>query len=221
MPRRTPRWPEHRVHLAQRAGLAQDRFLARDDRVDQPRLAKVAQRGRDLRIGAEARRFRQHLHAARGAAQVVQSRDVVLELPLGRQEFVDRRVEQPDRHRVRRHAAEDADEVRALDRQQAIERRAPVLGRLGHDHVDDDRQPVGGVEHALGAAQADALRAVAQRARRVLRRVGVGAHAEPRVLVRPAEQLHQRRREIGLDRRHLAAEHAARAAVDGDRRRLP
>ena len=60
------------------------------------------------------------------------------------------------------------------------------------------------------------FRSVTQRARRILRRVGVGAHAESRVLVRPAEKLDQRRREIGLDRRHLAAEDAARAAVDGD-----
>ena len=208
---------EHRVHLAQRAGLAQDRFLARHDAVDQPRLGEVAQRGGQLAVGRhDARRLGQHLHAAGGTAQLVETRDVLLELPLGRQELVDRRVEQADGHRVRRHRLEYPGEVGALDRQQAIKRSAPLLRGVGDDHVDHDGQAVGRVEHALRAAQADALRAVADGAGRVVRRVGVGAHAEPRERVRPAEQLDQRRREIRLDRRHLAAEHAAVAAVDGD-----
>jgi hypothetical protein len=56
--------------------------------------------------------------------------------------------------------------------------RFAILGGLGHDHVDDDRQPVGGVEHALGAAQADAHGAVADGARGGFRGVRVGAHLE-------------------------------------------
>jgi len=92
-----------------------------------------------------------------------------------------------------------------------------AVGRpVGHDHVDHDGQPVGGVEHALGAAQADAHGAVAHGALGVVGRVGVRAHLEPRPLVRPPEQRAQRRREVRLHRRHLAAVDLAGAAVEGD-----
>ena len=208
---------EHRVHLAQRARLAQDRLLARHHAVDQPRLGEVAQRGRQVAAAETERAASVSTSMPRAAPRRSLRRcDVLLELPLGRQELVDRRVEQADGHRVRRHRLEDPGEVGALDRQQAIKRSAPLLRGVGDDHVDHDGQAVGGVEHALGAAQADALRAVADGARGVVRRVGVGAHAEARELVGPAEQLHERRREVRLDGRHLAAVHAAVAAVDGD-----
>ena len=116
----------------------------------------------ELRVGRRARGFTEHFHAARDRAQVVQSRDVLLELPLGRQELVDRRIEQPNGHRVRSHRAEDADEIGALYRQQPVERGTALLRGFGHDHVDHDRQAVRRVEHALRAAEPDALRAVAE-----------------------------------------------------------
>ena len=58
---------------------------------------------------------------------------------------------------------------------------------VGHDHRAHLRLAVGGHEHVLGPAQADALGAELARAARVGGRVGVGAHAERAQLVAPAE----------------------------------
>ena len=95
----------------------------------------------------------------------------------GRQELVQRRVEEPDRHRQPGHRLEDPLEVGLLDRQEPFERRAPLLLVAGEDHLPHDRQPLLGHEHVLGAAEADALGAELARLRRVLGRVGVRAHA--------------------------------------------
>jgi hypothetical protein len=133
---------QHRVHLLQRPRLAQDRVLARDHAVDQPGLGQVTQAPRQLAVADRAGSLGEHFHAARCAPQVLEALQVLLQLSLGRQELVDRRIEQADRHRVRRHRLEDADEVAALDRQQPVERGTTLLRRVGDDHVDDDRQPV-------------------------------------------------------------------------------
>ena len=92
---------------------------------------------------------------------------------------------------MRRHRTEQADEIRALDGQEAIDRRAAFVVRIRDDHVDDDRQTVGRVEHALCTAQADPFCAVAHGAGRILGRVGVRTHAQSRMLVGPFEQCDQ------------------------------
>ena len=89
------------------------------------------------------------------------------------QELVQRRVEQPDRHRQPRHGLEDALEVALLVRQEPVERRAPLVLARRHDHLADDGQAVVGHEHVLGAAEADALGAELARLRGVLGRVRV------------------------------------------------
>ena len=131
-----------------------------------------------------------------------------------RQELVQRRIQQPDRHRQAGHRAEDALEVRLLHGQDPLERGAAPLRRVGHDHVPDHRQPLLGHEHVLGAAEADALGAELPRLRGVLGRVGVRADGEPAEPVRPLEH----RLEVLVDlRRHdgdASEDHAARAAVD-------
>ena len=66
----------------------------------------------------------------------------------------------------------------------------PALpARGGEDHLHDVRQPLRAEEHVLGAAEADAAGAEAERHLGVLRHVGVGADAEPAHLVGPAQQL--------------------------------
>ena len=72
-----------------------------------------------------------------------------------------RRVEEPDGHRQAVHGLEDLHEVGPLGHAERLEGRL-LLGRGGgQDHPPHDRQAVLGQEHVLGAAQADALGAVA------------------------------------------------------------
>ena len=134
---------------------------------------------------------------------------VVRRLLLGRKELVQRRIEQPDRHRQPGHRLEDPFEVRLLERQQAIERRAPARLRVGEDHLLHDREPVA-EEHVLGPAETDALGAELARARRVLRVVGVRAHLEAAQLVGPAEDRLEVLVDLRRHERHLAEVHAAR-----------
>ena len=74
-----------------------------------------------------------------------------------------RRVEQPHRHRQPVHGLEHARRSRlSLGGPQLLERRGLAVGGVGQDHLADDRQAVLAQEHVLGAAQADALGAEAR-----------------------------------------------------------
>ena len=132
------------------------------------------------------------------------------------EELVQRRVEQPDRHRQPGHRLEDALEVALLERQQPVERRAARRLVVREDHLLDDGQALLAEEHVLGPAEPDPLGAELARLDRVRGRVRVRVHLEPPDLVRPAED----RLEIVVDpRRHeldRAEDHAAGAAVDRD-----
>ena len=82
----------------------------------------------------------------------------LLRLVVVRQELVQRRVEQADRHRLALQRAEDAGEVVALERQQLGERRLRASSSVvGQDHLAHRVDAVALEEHVLGAAQADAL----------------------------------------------------------------
>ena len=70
-----------------------------------------------------------------------------------------RRVEQPDRHRQPGHRLEDALEVALLEGQQPVERRAACRFVVREDHLLHDREALLAEEHVLGAAEADPLRA--------------------------------------------------------------
>ena len=128
---------------------------------------------------------------------------------LQRKELVQRRVEQPDRHRQPAHLVQDRGEVGALELAELIERtwnssprvlelrrRRPVLGRRPHlgppparrgdEHPPDQLAPVLAEEHVLGPAEADPLGAERPGLRRVLGGVGVGPHPEAAEVVRPA-----------------------------------
>ena len=142
--------------------------------------------------------------------------DALGELDAVRQELVQRRVEQADRDRPARHRREQALEVLLLQRQQLGQRGAPLGLGAGHDHRAHLRLAVGGHEHVLGPAQADALGAVLDRLQRVGRRVGVGAHAEPADVVGPAQHALEALAARRLDQRHVVERHHAGAAVDRD-----
>ncbi len=135
-----------------------------------------------------------------------------------REELVQRRVEQADRHRQPVHRLEDLGEVVLLDLAQLVERLGLLLRGGGEDHPPDHRQPIRGEEHVLGAAQPDALGAEAAGVVGVLAGVGVGAHAELALAHRVGP--FQDRRELGgrfgRGELHRPEHDLARRAVDGD-----
>ena len=104
----------------------------------------------------------------------------------------------------------------ALHRQQLGERRAARRLVVGEDHLAHRADAVLVEEHVLGAAQPDALGAELHRGARVGRRVGVGAHPQLARLVGPAHQRGELAGQRRLDHRHLAGQHLAGRAVDGD-----
>ena len=106
-----------------------------------------------------------------------------------RQELVQRRIDRPNRDRRSVHLLEHAVEVAALQRQQLVQRRAPILLVVGEDHLLDDGNPALAEEHVLGAAEADAARAEVVGDLRLIGLIGVRADAEPAELVRPRQQL--------------------------------
>ena len=142
--------------------------------------------------------------------------DALGELDAIGEELVQRRVEQADRDRLARHRREQALEVLLLQRQQLGQRGAPLGLGTGHDHRAHLRLAVGGHEHVLGAAQADALGAVLERCQRIGGRVGVGTHAEPADVVGPAQHALEALAARRLHQRHVVERHQAGAAVDRD-----
>ncbi len=133
------------------------------------------------------------------------------------EELVQGRVEQAHRHGQPVHRLEDPLEVLTLHSAQFVERGGFALRRVGEDHAAHDRQPVP-EEHVLGAAQADALRAVLAGPGGVLRRVGVGADPEcvaPH-LIGPGEDGVELGRGLPHGEVHGAEDDLAGGAVDGD-----
>ena len=76
----------------------------------------------------------------------------------------------------------------ALHGQKLVKRDAARFLVIGEDHLADRTNAISLEEHMLSAAEPDALGAELQRHTRVVRRVGIGAHAEPAHLVRPAHE---------------------------------
>ncbi len=189
---------EHRVDFVQGAGFLQDLFFLGQDVGDQMAVVEDAELLDRLRIGLR-QQLADRLQALRGLAQVAQMLDVVHQGLLGGQELVDRRIEQADRHRPRSHDPQDFLEVATLHRQQLGQGRFAVLGGLGQNHLQHDRQAFLGVEHALGAAQADAHRAVVGGALGRVRGIGVGHDLERGDFIGPAQQGAQFGGEFRLD----------------------
>ena len=102
------------------------------------------------------------------------------------QEFVQGRVEQPDRHRQPVHDLEQFGEIPPLDRQQFGQRGAPARFGVGEDHFAHRDNAFALEEHMLGAAKPDALGAEAARHARVGGGLRVGAHFHASALRRPS-----------------------------------
>ncbi len=132
-----------------------------------------------------------------------------------RQKFMQRRIEQADRHRQPGHDLEQLDKIAALHRQQLCERGATAGEIVGKDHLAHGGQPIALEEHMLGAAKADALRAEFPRRARIRRRLRVGAHLHAPHLVGPFHQYGEFARKFGLAHLDRALNHLPGAAVEG------
>ncbi len=132
-----------------------------------------------------------------------------------RQELVQRWVQQPDGDGQAVHRREQATEVLALDRVEAIEGDGLLLAVRGQDGGTNDGKTIA-EELVLGAAQADALGTVGPRDRGVLTGVGVGPDGEAAQVVGPGQQPRERGGRRRRNHRDCPANHRAGGAVDGD-----
>ncbi len=211
---------QHGVGLVEGAHLLQHQLLLQDRLLHLAGLHQLAH-GAGLLAGGigtieQGEGAGQHLHAPHRITQPLQVFEIVLELLLAGQELVDGRIEQADGHRVRRHHLEQLLEIAALHGQQLVEHLAALLLGFGHDHVDDHRQAVHGIEHALGAAQADAPGPVLEGAVGIGTGIGIGHDGEARRFVGPVEQDVELGGEVRLHHGHRTQVDLAGGAVDGD-----
>ena len=116
-------------------------------------------------------------------------REVRLLVPGVRKEFMQRRIEEADRHRVALEGAEDAGEVVALVGEDLGEGDPAGLNSLGEDHLAHGVDAVALEEHVLGAAEADAAGAERDGDLGLRGRVGVGPHLELGGLRAPFHEL--------------------------------
>ena len=137
------------------------------------------------------------------------------------QELVQRWVEEPDRDGEAVHGLEDRLEVGDLGFLQLVERGSLGRSIAAEDEPAHDRQPVGGEEHVLGAAESDALRSEFAGERRIVGGVGVGPDLDVPSghIVGPGEQRVEFRRRHRSERVQCPEIDAAGAAIDGDRHR--
>ena len=127
------------------------------------------------------------------------------------------RIEQTDGHRQAAHDLEQLDEIGPLHRQQFGQRRAARFFVLRQDHLAHRADAVLLKEHVLGAAKPDALGAELDRGAGVGGRIGIGAHFELAHRIGPLHQGAELAGEFRLSHRHLAGQHLAGRAVDGQR----
>ncbi|MNQ73274.1 hypothetical protein D3C85_880010 [compost metagenome] len=133
-----------------------------------------------------------------------------------RDELVQRRVQQADRHRQTGHDGEQVGEVGLLEGRDLGQGDAAALLVVGQDHLAHGGDAGLVEEHVLGARQADALGAEAARGLGVQRGLGVGADLQATHAVGPGHQGLEVARQFRLDHGHGAVQHLALAAVDGD-----
>ncbi len=133
-----------------------------------------------------------------------------------REELVERRIEQADRHGQPRHRLEDPLEVALLHREEPVEDRATLLLVAREDHLADDREPLLPHEHVLGPAEADALRTELARLHSVLGCVGVRQHAHAPEVVGPLEDRPEVLVDSGGHERGGPDHDATRSAVHRD-----
>src|SRR5207245_5553148 len=110
------------------------------------------------------------------------------------------------------------DEAVRLERPELLERDAARRLVRRHDHLADDRNPIGREEHVLGADEADAFGAELASALGVEGRISVGPHAEPflAIAVCPGQELGDLVAELALDGLDAVEQDLAGSAIDGD-----
>ncbi len=91
-----------------------------------------------------------------------------------------------------------------------------VLGVVREDHLLDERQPVRGKEHVLGAAKSDALGAELACHLCIARDIRIRAHTHGAHFIGPRHERAEIAAHRGFHGRDLAEDNAAGAAVDGD-----
>ena len=120
--------------------------------------------------------------------------DFLDRLFFGRQELVQGRIEQPNRHWQPLHGGEDADEVLTLVRQEFLERLLAILPLRRENHPSHVGDAIRVEEHVLGPRQSDAFGAEAASTLRIRRRIGIGPHTHASLCVGP---LHERVEVVG------------------------
>ena len=133
------------------------------------------------------------------------------------QEFMQRRIEQPDRHRLARHLAQDCDEIRALHRDDLFERARPLLG---DSPPGSFRAPRRSVRARRTYARCGTVRSPRRQTRsRSSASPGVSALARtPRLRSWSAHFMNLRKWSdiSGFDGRHAPRDHLAGRAVERD-----
>ena len=97
-----------------------------------------------------------------------------------------RGIQEANGYRVAFHCLIYALEVALLHGQQLCKSSLALLNGIGANHLADSLDAVALKEHMLGAAETDALCTQFAGLLSIVRSIGVGAHAELAVLVRPA-----------------------------------
>src|SRR5215470_13637195 len=151
-------------------------------------------------------------------------RQFLLLLTFMRHKLVKRRVNQADRDRKAVHGLKDADEVAALERQQAIESLDASLFVVGQDHFLDGalalvtllRELKVGEEHVLGAAKTDTLGAKFACLARILRSVSIGANTELSRFIGPLHECFVGLGQLRNNKWKRVGVHNAFAAIQGD-----
>ena len=101
------------------------------------------------------------------------------------QEFMQRRIEETNGYGIAFHRFIERFEIALLHGKQFCKRLFALFHRGRNDHFAHGGDPVGIEEHMLRTAKPDAFRAERARLLRVFRCVGVGAHLQFAVFVRP------------------------------------
>ena len=126
------------------------------------------------------------------------------------------RVEQPDADRQTVHQPEKMCEIFDLQRHQPFQRGRAPLGVFGKDHLAHQRQTVFLEEHMLGPAKPDTLG---------LKRpchlgfgigVGIRAHFDVTLVVRPGQERVEGVVQFGLHQGHLTRQKDTRRAIQRD-----
>ena len=133
-----------------------------------------------------------------------------------RQKLVQRRVQQPDRHRQASHDGKQFLEITSLHRQQFGKCRFAANTVCCHDHLAHRDNTVNIEEHMLCPAQANALSSEINGRTGICRRLCVGAHRHSPSIISPGHHRCKSTRHFRLNSFDTAGKHFASATINGD-----